>query len=178
MFLISFLLFFFFPLQKLGHLTVLNFDQCKFLTQIPDVSDLPNLRELSFEECESLVAVDDSIGFLNKLKKLSAYGCRKLTSFPPLNLTSLETLELSHCSSLEYFPEILGEMENIKSLELDGLPIKELPFSFQNLIGLQLLSLWSCGIVTVFLRFNHTTILAAYSTSESGMLIHWVWAYQ
>ncbi|RZB62066.1 TMV resistance protein N [Glycine soja] len=134
-------------LRKLGHLTVLKFDWCKFLTQIPDVSDLPNLRELSFQWCESLVAVDDSIGFLNKLKKLNAYGCRKLTSFPPLHLTSLETLELSHCSSLEYFPEILGEMENIERLDLHGLPIKELPFSFQNLIGLQQLSMFGCGIV-------------------------------
>ena len=99
----------------------LNFDQCEFLTQIPDVSDLPNLKELSFDWCESLIAVDDSIGFLNKLKKLSAYGCRKLRSFPPLNLTSLETLQLSGCSSLEYFPEILGEMENIRELRLTGL---------------------------------------------------------
>ena len=134
-------------MQKLGHLTVLNFDKCKFLTKIPDVSDLPNLRELSFRWCESLVAVDDSIGFLNKLKKLSADGCRKLTRFPPLNLTSLETLELSQCSSLEYFPEILGEMENKQRLELHGLPIKELPFSFKNLIGLRLLFLRWCGIV-------------------------------
>ncbi|KAL2578180.1 hypothetical protein AAZV13_16G183000 [Glycine max] len=133
--------------KKLGHLTVLKFDRCKFLTQIPDVSDLPNLRELSFEDCESLVAVDDSIGFLKKLKKLSAYGCRKLTSFPPLNLTSLETLQLSSCSSLEYFPEILGEMENIRELRLTGLYIKELPFSFQNLTGLRLLALSGCGIV-------------------------------
>ncbi|KAL2967713.1 hypothetical protein AAZX31_16G190200 [Glycine max] len=135
------------PSKKFWHLTVLNFDQCEFLTQIPDVSDLPNLKELSFDWCESLIAVDDSIGFLNKLKKLSAYGCRKLRSFPPLNLTSLETLQLSGCSSLEYFPEILGEMENIKALDLDGLPIKELPFSFQNLIGLCRLTLNSCGII-------------------------------
>ncbi|KAL2967731.1 hypothetical protein AAZX31_16G191500 [Glycine max] len=133
--------------KKLGHLTVLKFDRCKFLTQIPDVSDLPNLRELSFGYCESLVAVDDSIGFLNKLKKLSADGCRKLTSFPPLKLTFLEILEISECSSLEYFPEILGEMKNIERLDLHDLPIKELPFSFQNLIGLQQLSLRSCGIV-------------------------------
>ncbi|KAL2967721.1 hypothetical protein AAZX31_16G190600 [Glycine max] len=135
------------PSKKFGHLTVLKFDNCKFLTQIPDVSDLPNLRELSFEECESLVAVDDSIGFLNKFKKLSAYGCSKLKSFPPLNLTSLQTLQLSQCSSLEYFPEIIGEMENIKHLFLYGLPIKELSFSFQNLIGLRWLTLRSCGIV-------------------------------
>ncbi|KAL2578185.1 hypothetical protein AAZV13_16G183300 [Glycine max] len=133
--------------SKLGHLTVLKFDKCKFLTQIPDVSDLPNLRELSFVGCESLVAIDDSIGFLNKLEILNAAGCRKLTSFPPLNLTSLETLELSHCSSLEYFPEILGEMENITALHLERLPIKELPFSFQNLIGLREITLRRCRIV-------------------------------
>ncbi|XP_025981861.1 disease resistance protein RUN1 isoform X6 [Glycine max] len=133
--------------KKLGHLTVLKFDKCKFLTQIPDVSDLPNLRELSFVGCESLVAIDDSIGFLNKLEILNAAGCRKLTSFPPLNLTSLETLELSHCSSLEYFPEILGEMENITALHLERLPIKELPFSFQNLIGLREITLRRCRIV-------------------------------
>jgi len=140
-------LFLFFPLQKLGRLTVLNFNGCKFLTQIPDVSDLPNLRELSFRECESLVAVDGSIGFLNKLKKLDAFGCTKLTSFPPLKLTSLETLTLRQCSSLEYFPEILGEMENITFLSLNDLPMKELPFSFQNLIGLRQITLGRCGIV-------------------------------
>ncbi|KAG4380660.1 hypothetical protein GLYMA_16G215300v4 [Glycine max] len=133
--------------KKFWHLRVLNFDQCEFLTQIPDVSDLPNLKELSYDWCESLVAVDDSIGLLNKLKKWSAYGCRKLTSFPPLNLISLEILEISECSNLEYFPEILGEMENIKHLLLYGLPIKELSFSFQNLIGLQELSMLGCGIV-------------------------------
>ncbi|RZB61821.1 TMV resistance protein N [Glycine soja] len=157
---------------KLGHLTVLNFDQCKFLTQIPDVSDLPNLRELSFEECESLVAVDDSIGFLNKLKILNAKGCSKLTSFPPLNLTSLETLELSGCSSLEYFPEILGEMKNIKILYLIDLPIKELPFSFQNLIGLSEINLNRCGIVQLRSSLAMMPELSAFYIADCN---RWQW---
>ncbi|KAL5173790.1 TMV resistance protein N [Glycine soja] len=159
-------------LRKLGHLTVLNFDQCKFLTQIPDVSDLPNLRELSFEECESLVAVDDSIGFLNKLKILNAKGCSKLTSFPPLNLTSLETLELSGCSSLEYFPEILGEMKNIKILYLIDLPIKELPFSFQNLIGLSEINLNRCGIVQLRSSLAMMPELSAFYIADCN---RWQW---
>ncbi|KAG4952547.1 hypothetical protein JHK85_046414 [Glycine max] len=158
--------------KKLGHLTVLNFDQCKFLTQIPDVSDLPNLRELSFEECESLVAVDDSIGFLNKLKILNAKGCSKLTSFPPLNLTSLETLELSGCSSLEYFPEILGEMKNIKILYLIDLPIKELPFSFQNLIGLSEINLNRCGIVQLRSSLAMMPELSAFYIADCN---RWQW---
>ncbi|XP_052723878.1 disease resistance protein Roq1-like [Vigna angularis] len=123
--------------KKFENLTSLNFDDCKLLTQIPDVSDLQNLEKLSFEWCESLTVVHNSVGFMTKLKILSAEGCSSLTSFPPLHLTSLERLELSYCSSLENFPEILGNMGNIKRLELVKLAIKELPISFQNLTGLK-----------------------------------------
>ncbi|RZB92294.1 TMV resistance protein N [Glycine soja] len=132
---------FFLILIKFRNIKVLKFDKCKFLSQIPDVSHLPSLEELSFERCDNLITVHDSIGFLNKLKILSAEGCSKLRTFPPLNLTSLENLQLSYCYSLENFPEILGEMENIRGLVLNDLPIKELPVSFQNLIGLQYLNL-------------------------------------
>ncbi|XP_028207473.1 TMV resistance protein N-like isoform X2 [Glycine soja] len=137
-----------FPPLNLTSLETLELSHCSSLEYLPEIlGEMENIRELSFQWCESLVAVDESIGFLKKLKILNAAGCRKLTSFPPLNLTSLETLELSHCSSLEYFPEILGEMENIKALHLERLPIKELPFSFQNLIGLREITLRRCRIV-------------------------------
>ncbi|ESW24551.1 hypothetical protein PHAVU_004G140100 [Phaseolus vulgaris] len=132
--------------SKFENLTVLNFDQCKYLTQIPDMSDLPNLEEVSFKKCGSLIAVHDSIGFMTKLKILNAEGCIKLMSFPPLNLPTLESLKLSYCSNLEKFPEILGKMGNIRVLQLEELPIKELPVSFQNLIRLRDLIL-SCEIV-------------------------------
>ncbi|KAL5173159.1 TMV resistance protein N [Glycine soja] len=127
--------------QKFRNIKVLNFKECEFLTEIPDVSDLSNLEEFSFDRCRNLITVHHSIGFLNKLKILSATGCSKLTTFPPLNLTSLETLQLSYCSSLENFPEILGEMKNLSMLELFSLGLKELPVSFQNLVGLQTLFL-------------------------------------
>jgi len=109
------------------------------------MSDLPNLEEVSFSQCESLVAVHDSIGFMTKLKILNAEGCRKLMSFPPLNLPTLESLELSYCSNLEKFPEILGKMGNIRNLQLK-FSIKELPISFENLIGLEYLRL-ECEIL-------------------------------
>ncbi|XP_028207833.1 TMV resistance protein N-like isoform X1 [Glycine soja] len=133
--------------KKFWNLKVLNFEECEFLTEIPDVSDLPNLEELSFDRCGNLITVHHSIGFLSKLKILSAKSCSKLTTFPPLNLTSLETLQLSYCSSLENFPEILGEMKNLLMLELLDLGLKELPVSFQNLVGLETLSLRHCGIL-------------------------------
>ncbi|KAL2966393.1 hypothetical protein AAZX31_16G114600 [Glycine max] len=133
--------------KKFRNLKVLKFNKCEFLTEIHDVSDLPNLEELSFDGCGNLITVHHSIGFLSKLKILNATGCRKLTTFPPLNLTSLETLQLSSCSSLENFPEILGEMKNLTSLKLFDLGLKELPVSFQNLVGLKTLSLGDCGIL-------------------------------
>ena len=133
--LISFLFLFFFW-QMFVNLRILNFDRCEGLTQIPDVSGLPNLEEFSFECCFNLITVHNSIGFLDKLKILNAFRCKRLRSFPPIKLTSLEKLNLSFCYSLESFPEILGKMENIRELYLLKSSIKEIPFSFQNLTGL------------------------------------------
>ncbi|KAI5445018.1 hypothetical protein KIW84_013335, partial [Lathyrus oleraceus] len=124
------------------HLTKLNIDNSECLTQMFDVSGLQNLEEFSFRKCENLVTVHDSIGFLNKLKRLDAFGCSKLKSFPPLKLTSLEELELSYCKSLENFPEILGKMENLTDIFVVDTSIQELPFSFQNLTRLRKLRLW------------------------------------
>ena len=121
-------------MQKFENLTVLNLDRCKFLTQTPDMSDLGNLEEVSFKECESLVSVHESIGFMSKLKILNAEGCIKLMSFPPLNLPTLERLELSYCSNLEKFPEILGKMGNIRVLELRSFPLKNCHLRFKILL--------------------------------------------
>ncbi|XP_027358503.1 TMV resistance protein N-like isoform X2 [Abrus precatorius] len=134
-------------LKKFVNMRVLNLDKCKYLMQIPDVSGLPNLEKLSFQHCQDLTTIHNSIGFLEKLKILSALGCTKLRSFPPIKLTSLEQLNLSRCYSLESFPEILGTMEKITELQLEFTPIKELPFSFQNLTRLRELQLADCGIV-------------------------------
>jgi len=152
----SYLFFPLFSLQKkFENLTELNFDYCDLLEQIPDVSHLPNLEKLSFLGCESLIAVDVSVGFLTKLKILIAQHCVELRRFPPLNLPSLEILELSSCLSLDNFPEILGEMGNIRELHLKELPmIKELPVSFQNLTGLQSLDITGCD----FLQLNSSVL--------------------
>ncbi|KAL2323720.1 hypothetical protein Fmac_028099 [Flemingia macrophylla] len=134
-------------LKKFVNVRVLNFDDCLCLTHIPDISGLPSLENLSFKYCERLLTVHGSIGLLDKLKILSAFGCKNLTSFPPLKLISLEKLELSYCSSLERFPEIIGKMQSIREVWLHGTPIKELPFSFRNLIGLRELYLLDCEVV-------------------------------
>ena len=126
---------------------VLIFDRAERLTYIPDLSCVPNLEKLSFAECENLIKIDESVGFLGKLKMLDGKGCGNLRSFPPLMLPSLERLCLSHCSSLESFPEILGKMENIISLSLVQTSIKEVPFSIRNLTRLRNIDMDECGLV-------------------------------
>ncbi|XP_027359406.1 TMV resistance protein N-like [Abrus precatorius] len=132
--------------KKFSNMRVLKLDCCQYLTHIHDVSSLQNLEEFSFSGCKNLITIDDSIGFLNKLKILNAVNCIKLGSFPPLKLASLEKLDLSGCLSLENFPEILGEMENIKYLHLQATAIEELPFSFQKLTQLKFLYLYNHGV--------------------------------
>jgi len=133
--------------QKFVNMRELNLDNCKYLTHIFDVSCLPNLEKNSFRHCENLTTIDSSVGFLNKLKIIRADGCLKLMSFPPIELTSLQRLELSFCDSLECFPEILGEMENITEIVLEGTSIEELSYSFQNLTRLQKLQIRWSGIL-------------------------------
>lgn len=115
------------------------------MTEIPDVSSLLNLETFSFEYCEKLITIHESVGFLDKLKVLSAKGCSKLRRFPPIKLKSLEQLNLSFCKSLKNFPQILWKKENITELGLEETPIKEFPCSFQSLTRLQTLQLHYCG---------------------------------
>ncbi|XP_073220414.1 disease resistance protein RPP4-like [Cicer arietinum] len=93
---------------------ILKFNRCKYLTDIPDVSSLPNLEKISFKYCKNLITIHNSIGFLSKLKVLNAKDCDKIMSFPPLKLTSLKKLGISGCKSLLNFPEILDKMEYIE----------------------------------------------------------------
>jgi hypothetical protein len=47
------------------------FSECKFITEIPDISRIPNLEKLYVFHCKSLVKVHDPVGFLDKLIALS-----------------------------------------------------------------------------------------------------------
>ncbi|KAK2365738.1 disease resistance protein RUN1 [Trifolium repens] len=123
------------------NMKVLKLDNCEYLAKIPNVSHLPNLEEFSFLNCKNLITIDNSIGFLSKLEILYAAGCPKLKSFPPLKLPSLKSLELSNCDSLQNFPEILDEINKLEKIYIVRTSIREIPVSFQNLIGLSTVSI-------------------------------------
>ncbi|MED6120241.1 hypothetical protein PIB30_019030 [Stylosanthes scabra] len=136
-------------LKEFVDLSVLDFSWNDWITNIPDVSSAPNLKELCFACCENLVKIDESVGVLGKLTVLEAHGCTKLRSLPSLKLPSLSRLTLANCYSLETFPEILGKMENITYLDLYETSISELPNSICNLTRLYELNLRDGGTIVL-----------------------------
>ena len=70
---------------------------CEFITKLLDLC-CPNLEELDLENCENIIEVHESIGFLEKLKVWNLEGCSQLQILPStLMLKSLEYFVLSFC---------------------------------------------------------------------------------
>ena len=57
----------------------------------------------------------------------------------------LQTLSCNGCSKLERFPEIKGDMRELRVLDLSGTAIMDLPSSITHLNGLQTLLLEGCS---------------------------------
>ena len=128
-------------------LWLMDFRECNFLTRIPDLSAAQNLIKLLLDFCINLVEIHNSVGFLGKLVTLSARHCWKLERFPrKIRLISLQHLDLHGNYSFQFFPEVLGKMENIRDVNLERTAIKELPYSMGKLSGLSLLELNYCRI--------------------------------
>lgn len=139
-------------MQGCQNLSVMKFDSCELITQIPDVSCLPNLTEMTFSGCENLVEVHDSVGFLDKLRILRGDNCPKLRTFPTIKGTSLEILDLSYCPILQSFPKVLREAKNMTHLSLDDTDL-EFPSSTQNLTGIGSIGMQSCRRIGLPISF-------------------------
>nr|XP_011457699.1 PREDICTED: protein SUPPRESSOR OF npr1-1, CONSTITUTIVE 1-like [Fragaria vesca subsp. vesca] len=107
--------------EHLTKVTSLNFDNCKFLKKVPNLSGIPNIKSLHLGQCTSLVEVDPSVGFLEKLVTLDLNRCSNLTKFPTrVCWKSLEDLILLDCKRLKKFPEIVDKMEALDVMQLSG----------------------------------------------------------
>jgi len=130
-------------------MTFMDFNDCKFLRKIPDVSRIPNLEKLTLDGCKNLVEVHHSVGFLDKLVVLSLKRCSNLRSFPrSLKMKSLKFLFLSGCSRLKNFPEIECQMECLDYVDFRDTGIEELPSSIGYLTGASYLYLSGCTNLT------------------------------
>ncbi|PPD77847.1 hypothetical protein GOBAR_DD25225 [Gossypium barbadense] len=132
------------PNMALYKLKLVDLKGSKNLVKTPDFSMAPNLESLILEGT-GIADFHPSIRFLRRLKLLNLRNCKSLRSFPSkIGKQSLETLILSGCSNIKWIPEVVGEMECLKKLHLDGTGINELPSSIGHLRSLVLLNLKDC----------------------------------
>ncbi|KAM3327907.1 hypothetical protein P3S68_033369 [Capsicum galapagoense] len=89
----------------------LDLSSSQNLMQTPDFSGMPNLEHLHLGRCKSLKEVHHSLGNCRKLIRLDLYGCESLERFARVSGGSLEYLNLEDCSSLEIFPEVMGNVK-------------------------------------------------------------------
>ncbi|KAK9941349.1 hypothetical protein M0R45_017955 [Rubus argutus] len=111
--------------ETMQNLKSIDLSNCYGLTKLADFCKFPNLVDLNLSGCKTLVEVDPSIGFLTNLANLNLKFCEKLRKL-----------------------EIMAEMKSLKSLDLGGTAIKELPSSIGYLINLEKLSLRECAKLT------------------------------
>ncbi|KHG24892.1 TMV resistance N [Gossypium arboreum] len=132
------------PDMPLHKLKLVDLKCSRNLVKTPDFRMVPNLESLVLEDT-GIADFHPSIRFLRRLKLLNLRNCKSLRSFPSkIGKESLETLILSGCSNIKWIPEVVGEMECLKKLHLDGTGINELPSSIGHLRSLVLLNLKDC----------------------------------
>ena len=115
------------------------------MIEIPDLSGVPNLKQLILQRCTRLYKIHASLGDLKRLTRLDLNGCKRLESLPhKINLEALETFIIDGCSRLKKFPEVVGNMSCLLVLSLNETAITGLPLSIEHLIGLINLYLRDC----------------------------------
>ncbi|KAE8703253.1 hypothetical protein F3Y22_tig00110472pilonHSYRG00147 [Hibiscus syriacus] len=132
-------------LRPLPKLKSVDLKGCENLAKTPDFSMVPNLESLILEGTR-ISDFYPTMKSLRRLKILSLKDCKSLRSFPSeIGKKSLETLILSGCLKIKTIQEIVGEIECLRQLCLDGTGIKELPSSIGHLRSLELLTLKDCS---------------------------------
>lgn len=123
----------------------MDLNNSKYLSEVPDLSGAPCLEDIDLHDCTKLSTIHPSITTLTKLSYLNLTDCGKLRNLASkICLKHLERLILSGCSSLQTFPIISDNMDNLYELSLDGTGLSKLPPSIEKLTGLAELNLANC----------------------------------
>ena len=115
------------------------------MIEIPDLSGVPNLKQLILRCCTRLYKIHASLGDLKQLIRLDLNGCKCLKNLPhKISLEALEYFDLGGCRRLKKFPEIMGNMSSLSELYLSETVIKDLSLLLKHLTGLIKLDLRDC----------------------------------
>ncbi|ONH90093.1 hypothetical protein PRUPE_8G034900 [Prunus persica] len=113
----------------------LDLSYCSKLKKIPEFSgQMKNLSSLDLSET-SIEKLSSSIGCLAGLTTLFLTDCKNLAGLPSeiCNLKSLTELEVDGCPKIDKLPENMGEMECLRTVQLKGTSIRQLPRSIVSL---------------------------------------------
>ncbi|CAN6722889.1 unnamed protein product [Malus baccata var. baccata] len=131
---------------KLKYLEELHLYRCFKLENFPEILEpMEDLKSLDLSGT-AIQELHSSIEFLPALKRLELKGCKRLSIIPKsiCKLNYLVELDLSWCSELKNFTEILVPMEHLKSLNLSRTAVQELHSSIEFLLALKRLELEGC----------------------------------
>ncbi|XP_057754563.1 TMV resistance protein N-like isoform X2 [Arachis stenosperma] len=127
---------------EMSSLEILYLDNCSSLRRLPDLSGAPNLKTLNLHRCEELNYIHPSLAHHKSLVEVNLMNCKSLeTLADKLEMSSLEKLGLSWCSSLRRLPEFGECMKQLWILSLRDTGIEELPPTLGNLAGVSELHL-------------------------------------
>ena len=122
------------------------------MIEIPDLSRAPNLKQLILQRCTKLYKIHASVGDLKRLIQLDLNGCKCLEILPhKISLEALEFFNLSGCSKLKKFPDIVENMSHLSKLCLSETAIKDcknlssVPIAICSLMSLRTLNLSGCS---------------------------------
>ncbi|KAJ6859277.1 disease resistance protein RPV1-like [Populus alba x Populus x berolinensis] len=132
------------PQSVTGNLFSLSLSGCREITKFPEISgdiEVLDLKGTAIKEVPS-------IQFLTRLRWLNMSCCSKLESFPEITvpMKSLRSLDLSKTGIKEIPSSLMKHMIILKTLNLDGTPIKELPLSVKDIVCLEELTLHGTSI--------------------------------
>jgi len=121
---------------------------CSKITEFPE--NLEFIEELDLSGT-AIKEVPSSIQFLTRLRKLNMSGCSKLENFPEITvpMESLQYLDLSKTGIKEIPSSLIKHMISLKTLDLYGTPIGELPLSIKDMVCLSMLTLHGTPIKTL-----------------------------
>ena len=105
-------------LSNLHQLCFFGFEQCQFMTKIPQtIGLLTNLDHLSLWHCKKVQELPNSIGQFKMLIVLFLRYCNCLETRPHLlgALTSLKNLSLVNCTAITKLPTSIGHCQALRN---------------------------------------------------------------
>ncbi|CAN1227689.1 Disease resistance protein L6 [Linum grandiflorum] len=134
-------------------------------SQVPNLSELTDLEELSFDRCDQLQLPAD-IWKLSKLKTLKIWDSSYLITLNGLeNLFRLTTLTVENCPMLEKLPSI-SKLESLHTVEITSCQVLSEIQDLSDLQNMEQLSIFGCTRLTKVNGFDKLKLLKSLSLSD------------